>query len=109
MTNTKTCIVCGRQFSTHNGVQNRPQTKVCSPECRRKWASIRHHGLYIPKRGGPKPERIKAYQPRKGITVTAKCPACGIYHDVMMDKRPIVTPRIYCRIHEWCREALDYL
>jgi hypothetical protein len=41
--------------------------------------------------------------------VTAKCPACGIYHDILVEKRPIVTPRIYCRIHEWCREALDYL
>lgn len=49
---------------------------------------------------------IKTYR-KKQVKVTCKCPYCGVLHTVLMDKAPIITPRIYCKQHQWCRDEWE--
>ena len=102
-TPTKTCIVCGKKFSTliktiKGKWQVSPHKKTCSPKCSDLWHNKLRH-----QRPEQRDAPVKKYKTRK-VYVLARCPYCGVVHDVIMERKPIVMPRIYCRQHEKLRE-----
>jgi hypothetical protein len=102
----KTCIVCGKKFSTRtqkaNGAwQDTPHKRTCSQTCSDYW-----HNKMRWRRAEQQGNPIKTYQ-KKQTKVTCKCPYCGVLHTVLMDKAPIITPRIYCKQHQWCRDEWE--
>lgn len=103
MTTTKTCIVCGKKFSTRTRkadgtCQHFPNKKTCSPKCSDAW----HNKLRYEIRR----EKFKVYK-TKSVPVKAKCPYCEAIHTVLMAKQPLVMPRLYCKLHLGCREEWE--
>jgi predicted nucleic acid-binding Zn ribbon protein len=95
----KTCIVCGKKFSTRTQKANGART--CSQTCSDYW-----HNKMRWRRAEQQGNPIKTYR-KKQVKVTCKCPYCGVLHTVLMDKAPIITPRIYCKQHQWCRDEWE--
>lgn len=103
MTTQKTCIVCGKKFSTRtqkaNGAwQDTPHKRTCSQTCSDYWHNKMRYEV--------RREKFKVYK-TKSVQVKAKCPYCEAIHTVLMDKAPIITPRIYCKQHQWCRDERE--
>jgi hypothetical protein len=101
----KTCIVCGKKFSTRtrksDGTwQHFPNKKTCSPKCSEFCHNKKRYQVRRPKLTD------KVYK-TKSVQVKAKCPYCESIHTVLMDKAPIITPRIYCKQHQWCRDEWE--
>lgn len=114
MTKLRICIICHKKFSpyvAHNrgAAQYSPTKTTCSAVCRAKADARRKRDRYRPKTKKPATAQIKAIKRHnlQKVYVLAKCPYCGRVHDVLMSRKPLVMPRIYCRAHEWCRDEDD--
>lgn len=104
MTKLRTCIICNKPFSLYvkhsHGTQLSRTKTTCSDACRAKADAKRKRDRHKPL------SAIKRHNLQK-VYVLAKCPYCGRVHDVLMSRKPLVMPRIYCRDHEWCRDEDD--
>ena len=101
----KTCIVCGKKFSTRtqkaNGAwQDTPHKRTCSQTCSDYW-----HNKMRWRKGKVAP--VKVYK-KKQVKVQCKCPFCKVIHYESWDRPPSVIPwPSYCKAHKWCKEADD--
>jgi hypothetical protein len=109
----RTCIICHKQFSPYvrhaHGTQLSRTKTTCSNECRAKADAKRKRDRHKPQTKKPATAQIRAIKRHnlKKVYVLAKCPYCCRVHDVLMSRKPLIMPRIYCRDHEWCRDEDD--
>jgi len=109
----KTCIICQKEFSPYvrhcHGLQYSKTKTTCSDACRAVANAKLKRERYRDRKGK---EQEGAATHEKGhnlkkVYCLAICPYCGKTHDVLLDRKPMILPRIYCRAHEWCRDEDD--
>jgi hypothetical protein len=109
----RTCIICHKQFSPYvrhaHGTQLSKTKTTCSDSCRNKANADlkRQRRREAAEKSLVGPITGEKRHNLKKVYCLAICPYCGKTHDVLLDRKPMVLPRIYCRAHEWCRDEDD--